>query len=46
MADCKEDKMQTELPDPPHPVKFMENFSTNLQKLLKVQKLKPKEQEN
>lgn len=44
MADCKEDTK--ELPDPPHPVKFLETFSTNLQKLLKVQKLKPKEQQN
>ena len=46
MADRKEDKMQKELPDPPHPVKFMETFSTNMQKLLKGQKLKPKEQQN
>jgi len=46
MADCKEDKMQKELPDPPHPVKFMENFSTNFRKLLKGQNLKPKEQQN
>jgi|GEM_PF-4871638 len=46
MTDCKEDKMEKELPDPPHPVKFMETFSTNFRKLLKVQKLKPKEQQN
>jgi len=46
MADCKEPKTTKKLPDPPRPVTFMENFSTNLGKLLKVQKLKPKEQQN
>jgi hypothetical protein len=46
MTERKDVKNPKRLPAPPIPVKFMETFSTNLNKLLKGQNLKPKEQQN
>lgn len=46
MAEHKVSKSAKKLPEPPTPVKFLETFSTNLNKIRKMQNLKPKEQQN